>query len=159
MVALAAVVVFAGAHLSWARPAAEPVRAPIVLTGADMRPATLLNGDWAAIVDPYSNGFSTYFRNQKQQPGGTQPIEYNFSKSSTLKAPGDWNTQRESLLCYEGPVWYERDFTYQPREHTHISLHVGAANYRSWFWVNGKKVCEHKEGLHGAENERWTEEY
>jgi beta-glucuronidase len=23
---------------------------------------------------------------------------------------------------------------------------VGAANYRSWFWVNGKKVCEHEGG-------------
>ncbi|HXR38727.1 MAG TPA: glycoside hydrolase family 2 TIM barrel-domain containing protein [Terracidiphilus sp.] len=120
--------------------------APIVLTGADMRPAISLNGDWATIVDPYSNGFSSYFRNQKQQAGDTRPIEYDFAKSPALKVPGDWNTQRESLLYYEGPVWYERDFTYQPREHTHIFLHVGAANYRSWFWVNGKKVCEHEGG-------------
>jgi beta-glucuronidase len=60
--------------------------------------------------------------------------------------PGDWNTQRESLFYYEGPVWYEREFTYQPKEHTRIFLHVGAANYRSWFWINGKKVCEHEGG-------------
>jgi beta-glucuronidase len=60
--------------------------------------------------------------------------------------PGDWNTQRESLLYYEGPIWYERDFTYQPKDHTHIFLHIGAANYKSWFWVNGKKVCEHEGG-------------
>ena len=26
-------------------------------------------------------------------------------------------------------------------------LHVGAANYRSWFWVNGKKACEHEGGF------------
>ncbi|MGA2536696.1 MAG: glycoside hydrolase family 2 TIM barrel-domain containing protein, partial [Terracidiphilus sp.] len=108
--------------------------------------ATSLNGDWAAIVDPYGNGFSSYFRNQKQQPGDTRPIEYNFAKSPTLKVPGDWNTQRESLLYYEGPLWYQRDFTYQPKAHTHIFLHIGAANYRSWFWVNGKKVCEHEGG-------------
>jgi len=129
----------------WAETA--PARAPIVLTGADRRPATSLNGDWATIVDPYSNGFSSYFRDQKQQPGDTRPVEYDFAKSPTLKVPGDWNTQRESLFYYEGPVWYERDFTYQPKEHTRIFLHVGAANYRSSFWVNGEKVCEHEGGF------------
>jgi len=133
-------------HPSYSQPAPDSERAPIVLTGADMRPATSLNGNWATIVDPYSNGFSTYFRNQKQQPGDTRPIEYDFAKSPALKVPGDWNTQRESLLYYEGPIWYERDFTYQPKEHTRIFLHIGAANYRSWFWVNGKKVCEHEGG-------------
>ena len=123
-----------------------PAQAPIVITGADMRPATSLNGDWHTIVDPYYGGFTGYSRNQKQEPGG-RVVEYDFSKSPTLKVPGDWNTQRESLLYYEGPIWYERDFTYQPKEHTHIFLHVGAANYKSTFWVNGKKVCEHEGGF------------
>src|ERR1039458_2745510 len=50
-------------HAASAQPA--PVKAPIVITGADRRPATSLDGDWASIVDPYSNGFSGYFRNQK----------------------------------------------------------------------------------------------
>jgi len=127
--------------VAWAAPS------PIVLTGADRRPATSLNGDWATIVDPYSNGFSGYFRNEKAKPGDTRPTEYDFSKSPTLKVPGDWNTQRESLFYYEGPVWYERDFSYQPKEHTRIFLHVGAANYRSWFWVNGQAVCEHEGGF------------
>jgi len=84
--------------------------------------------------------------NQKAKPGDPFPIEYDFSKAAKLKVPADWNTQRESLLYYEGPVWYEHDFTYQPREHTRIFLHVGAANYHSWFWVNGQKVCEHEGG-------------
>jgi beta-glucuronidase len=130
---------------SWAEPV--PLPAPIVLTGADRRPALSLDGEWSTIVDPYSSGFSGFFRNQKAQPGDTRPTEYDFSKSPTLKVPGDWNTQRESLLYYEGPIWYERDFSYQPREHTRIFLHVGAANYRSWFWVNGQKVCEHEGGF------------
>ncbi|HEV2485968.1 MAG TPA: glycoside hydrolase family 2 TIM barrel-domain containing protein [Terracidiphilus sp.] len=138
---------------------AAPVRAasdaPIVLTGADRRPATSLNGDWASIVDPYFSGLFSFhheektdgwFLNAKAKPSDTRPIEYNFSKAPKLKVPGDWNTQRESLFYYEGPIWYERDFTFQPKEHTRIFLHVGAANYRSWFWVNGKKVCEHEGG-------------
>ena len=88
-----------------------------------------------------------WFINQKAKPGDPFPTEYDFSKASKLKVPGDWNTQRESLFYYEGPVWYERDFTYQPKEHTRVFLHVGAANYKSWFWVNGEKVCEHEGGF------------
>ncbi len=145
-----ALVTFAGlwalsfSDTAWAQPASSP--APIVLTGADMRPATSLNGEWHTIVDPYFNGFPGYSRNQKPEPGG-RVVEYDFSKSPTLKVPGDWNTQRDSLLYYEGPIWYERDFGYQPKEHTHIFLHIGAANSKSWFWVNGKKVCEHEGGF------------
>jgi beta-glucuronidase len=129
-----------------------------VLTGADRRPATSLEGEWASIVDPYFSGLFSFhheekkngwFLNQKAKPGDPFPIEYDFAKAPKLKVPGDWNTQRESLLFYEGPVWYERDFTYQPKERTRTFLHVGAANYHSWFWVNGQKVCEHEGGYTG----------
>src|ERR1017187_924836 len=130
--------------------------APIVLTGPDRRPAISLKGDWGSIVDPYFAGLFSFhhiekkngwFLNQKAQPDDPYPTEYNFYTAPKLRVPGDWNTQRESLFYYEGPMWYERDFTYQPKEHTHIFLHVGAANYRSWFWVNGQKVCEHEGGF------------
>jgi beta-glucuronidase len=131
------------ASYCYAQPSQAP--APIVITGADMRPAMSLDGDWATIVDPYFSGMPGYARNQKQEPGG-RVIEYDFSKSQTLKVPGDWNTQRESLLYYEGPLWYEHDFTYQPRPHTRVFLHIGAANYKSWFWVNGTEACEHEGG-------------
>jgi beta-glucuronidase len=130
--------------------------ATVVLTGADRRIAVSLDGDWASIVDPYFSGLFSFhhqekpngwFLNRKAEPGDPFPTEYDYSKAPKLKVPGDWNTQRDSLLFYEGPVWYERDFDYQPKEHTRIFLHVGAANYHSWFWVNGKKVCEHEGGF------------
>jgi len=130
-----------------AQTAQSPVQPPIVMTGADVRPATSLNGEWATIVDPYSAGFSSYYRNQITVPGDNKLVEYNFAKSPKLKVPGDWNTQRPSLLYYEGPIWYQRDFTYQPKQHTRVFLHIGAANYKSWFWVNTKKVCEHEGGF------------
>jgi beta-glucuronidase len=156
LVLLAAVEAFPAPADAQAGPA--PVKPPIVITGADMRPATSLNGEWGAIVDPYFSGLFSFhhqeksngwFLNQKAKPGDPFPIEYNFATASKLKVPSDWNTQSESLLYYEGPVWYERDFTYHPKEHTKIFLHIGAANYRSWFWVNGKKVCEHEGGFTG----------
>lgn len=135
--------------------AAQSVQAPIVLTGADVRPATSLNGEWGSIVDPYFSGLYTFhheekkngwFLNRKAQPGDPFPTEYDFSKAPRLKVPGDWNTQRASLLFYEGPVWYEHDFEYNAKPHDHVYLRIGAANYRSWFWVNGQKVCEHEGG-------------
>ncbi|MGD0731664.1 MAG: glycoside hydrolase family 2 TIM barrel-domain containing protein [Terracidiphilus sp.] len=150
-VLVAAIVAAFAAGSAWG----APVAAPIVLTGADMRPAMSLDGEWAAIVDPYFSGLYTFhheekpngwFLNRKAQPGDTSPTEYDFAKAPKLKVPGDWNTQRESLLFYEGPVWYERDFMYQLKPHTRVFLHVGAANYHSLFWVNGKKVCEHEGG-------------
>jgi len=141
-----------GLSAAWAAP---PAPAPIVLTGADRRPAISLDGEWGSIVDPYFAGLFSFhheekangwFLNQKPKPGDAFPMEYDFAKAPKLKVPSDWNTQRESLFFYEGPVWYEHDFTYQPKENTRLFLHVGAANYRSWFWVNGKKVCEHEGG-------------
>jgi hypothetical protein len=129
-IALVAVtVVLLAAHAAGAE--AATAQAPIVLTGADRRPATSLDGDWAAIVDPYFSGLFSFhheekangwFLNRKAQPGDTFPTEYDFAKAPTLKVSCDWNTQREPLLYYEGPIWYERDFTYQPREHTRIFL-------------------------------------
>ena len=130
--------------------------ATTIFTSADRRPSLSLNGQWASIVDPYFSGLFSfhheekkngYFLNRKAQPGDPFPTEYDFTKVPKLNVPGDWNTQRESLMFYEGPIWYERDFEYQPKEHTRVFLHVGAANYRSWFWVNGKKVCEHEGGF------------
>lgn len=135
--------------------AAQATEGTMVLTGADRRPATSLNGEWASIVDPYFAGLFSFhheekkngwFLNYKAKPGDPFPTEYDYATAPKLKVPGDWNTQRESLFYYEGPMWYERDFTYTPKEHTRVFLHVGAANYQSFFWVNGKKVCEHEGG-------------
>ncbi|HZB89055.1 MAG TPA: glycoside hydrolase family 2 TIM barrel-domain containing protein [Terracidiphilus sp.] len=136
--------------------AAQATSGTMVLTGADRRPAASLNGEWASIADPYFAGLFSFhheekkngwFLNYKAKPGDPFPTEYDYATAPKLKVPGDWNTQREALLYYEGPMWYERGFTYTPKQHTRVFLHVGAANYQSLFWVNGKKVCEHEGGF------------
>ena len=91
-----------------------------VLAAVDHRHAVSLDGAWHVIVDPYGNGLydshgkarSDGFARNLEQSDSTGPIEYNFAKSPTLQVPGDWNTQRESLMFYEGPLWYEKDFEY-----------------------------------------------
>src|SRR5580700_2882442 len=127
----------------------------ILLVAVDHRPTISLNGDWHTIVDPYATGLYTfhgklrtdgYFMNGKQAPGG-EPVEYDFQKSPVLHVPGDWNTQRESLFFYEGIMWYEKDFSYVRKPGRRVFFHVGAANYRSYVWVNGKKICEHEGGF------------
>jgi len=132
---------------------AQPA-APIAITGADLRPALSLNGDWHALPDQYGSGLYDFhqhlsahgwFENRKAGNGG--PQDYDFATAPTLKVPGDWNTQRPEFLWYEGLMWYEKDFQFAPKPHTRTFLHIGAANYKSYFWVNGTKVCEHEGGF------------
>jgi len=143
-----------GCVVARAQAAAAP--APIVITGADRRAAQSLNGDWHVIPDPYQTGLYDFhkheiargwFVNDKAKPGDTGPIDYDFAKAPTIKVPGDWNTQKPELFWYEGLMWYEKDFEYTAKAGTKVYLHVGAANYKSIFWVNGKKVCEHEGGF------------
>jgi len=132
-----------------------------VLAAADHRHPVSLDGEWHAIVDPYGTGlydFSGKPRNNgfAQNETQTDPaglIEYSFAKSPTLRVPGDWNTQRESLFYYEGLVWYEKDFDYHTRPGKRVFLHVGAANYRAHLWVNGMALCEHEGGFTGFDCE------
>ena len=129
---------------------------PIVLTGGDERPAFSLNGDWHSIPDPYYAGLYDFhgheskrgwYLNRKAKPGDTSPIEYDFAQSPVLHVPGDWNTQDPELFLYEGPMWYEKDFDYNVKLGTRVFLRVGAANYKSIFWVNGKRICDHTGGF------------
>ena len=131
-------------------------QSPIVITGADKRTALSLNGDWHVIPDPYQTGLydfhkhelkNGWFVNEKAKSGDTGPVDYDFSKAETIKVPGDWNTQKPELFWYEGLMWYEKDFDFEPKPHTRTFLRVGAANYKSIFWVNGQKVCEHVGGF------------
>jgi beta-glucuronidase len=127
-----------------------------VLVDADHRTTQSLNGDWHFIVDPYDGGLygfhrelrkDGYFLNGVPETGSVGLLEYDFSKSPTLKVPGDWNTQRDQLFYYEGLLWYQRDFDYTAPPGHHTFLHIGAANYKSIAWVNGKQVCSHEGGF------------
>ena len=97
-----------------------------LMTNAFNREATLLNGYWKYIVDPYENGFYNYryepFENQKnpgngafftnaKRKGKADLVEYDFDKMDSLKVPGDWNSQKENLFYYEGSVFESIDAT------------------------------------------------
>ena len=121
-----------------------------------------LNGLWHYLVDPYETGYrnhrnwlpfdeaentkasaSPYWLNRKMQ-GPSDRIEYDFGASPTLEVPGDWNHQDDTLLYYEGTLWYERDFDFAPEKGQRYFLHFGAVNYRADVYLNGEKVGFHE---------------
>ena len=129
---------------------------PTVLVDVDHRKAMSLDGDWHYIVDPYEKGLYTFHRevrkdgfflNGAPEAGSDGLIEYDFARSPTLKVPGDWNTQSDLLYYYEGLLWYQRDFDFKPSPGHKTFLHIGAANYKSTAWVNGKQACSHEGGF------------
>ncbi|HEY4111258.1 glycoside hydrolase family 2 protein [Puia sp.] len=120
-----------------------------------------LDGRWNYIIDPYENGFYDYrhqpydqsasgsggFYDDKKQTDKSQLIEYDFSRSPTLKVPGDWNSQDEKLLYYEGTIWYRRIFQLTKHPHQRYFLYFGAVNYEAHIYLNGKKLGMHKGGF------------
>lgn len=135
----------------------RPVAAadPPLIANPDDRRTISLDGDWHTIVDPYENGYydyryqpseNGYFKNAKPA-SPADLVEYDFDRSPTLKVPGDWNSQRESLFFYEGTVWYKTSFDLRPREDSRLFVYFGAANYRARVWINGDKLGEHEGGF------------
>lgn len=128
-----------------------------LLVDVDHRPSVSLDGRWHYLVDMTGANLytakgeirdTTYALNQRLDVSGpTKPAEYNFATAPTLNVPGDWNTQDPTLFRYEGVIWYQRDFDFQPTPGTRTFLHIGAANYRSHVWVNGKRLCDHEGGF------------
>jgi beta-glucuronidase len=121
------------------------------------RHTTSLDGQWRVIVDPYDVGYLDYraqplksnaafYKNYKPQ-SPSELVEYDFDTSGQLNVPGDWNTQRESLLFYEGSVWYKRSFDYAKDPKKRLFVHFGAANYLADVYLNGEELGHHEGGF------------
>src|SRR5579863_6695106 len=127
---------------------AEAAPAPAnLIANVPARTTISLSGVWHAIVDPYETGLSDRFYENRKPKDKQDLVEYDFDASGTLKVPGDWNSQRDSLLFYEGPVWYERSFSYQKHPHTRTFIYFGAANYQAHVYLNGESLGEHEGGF------------
>lgn len=130
--------------------------APLIVN-SDARRTTSLDGAWHVIVDPYDAGKLDYrarplknnnafFKDYKPQ-SKSELVEYDFDRSGQLNVPGDWNTQRESLLFYEGTVWYKQSFDYQKPAGDRLFLYFGAANYQADVYLNGELLGHHEGGF------------
>ena len=121
------------------------------------RQTTTLNGAWHVIVDPYDVGKLDYharplknnnafFKDHKPQ-SKSELVEYDFDHSPQLNVPGDWNTQRDTLLFYEGTVWYKQTFDYHKSSGERLFLYFGGANYQVDVYLNGELLGHHEGGF------------
>ena len=117
-----------------------------IIQNIDARNFNNLDGRWHYIVDPYETGNNAFYQN-KQQQSKSDLIEYDFAKSPALNVPGDWNSQDDKLLYYEGTVWYEHDFNVSPKPGKRYFLYFKSVNYEASVYVNGKEAGEHKGGF------------
>ncbi len=122
------------------------------------RQTVSLDGDWKAFVDQYETGYydyrrnpmpdgKTFFADLKFSDDRTKLVEYDFDTASSLRVPGDWNTQRPELYMYEGTVWYRQKFNASPAAGRRSFLYFGAANYEAVVGVNGHAVARHVGGF------------
>jgi beta-glucuronidase len=118
-----------------------------LINNVPKRTTISLNGSWHFIVDPYEIGLNAHFYRNAKPKGKNDLIEYDFDKSDVLNVPGDWNTQKKDMLFYEGPVWYEKSFSYRKQEHTRVFINFGAANYFTRVYLNGDALGEHEGGF------------
>ena len=117
-----------------------------LIANVSARTTISLNGSWRVIVDPFENGRSGFFRDAKAKDK-SDLVEYSFDASPVMNVPGDWNTQREQLMFYEGPVWYRRAFGYHKREGIRTFVYFAAVNYKATVYLNGEKLGEHEGGF------------
>jgi beta-glucuronidase len=125
---------------------AQVPSAPLIVDVSG-RKITSLNGAWHIIVDPLETGLNAKYYLNRKPKDKAELVEYDFDKSETLNVPGDWNTQKEKLLFYEGPIWYEKSFSYSKREHTRVFAYFAAVNYRARIYLNGEALGEHEGGF------------
>jgi len=123
-----------------------------LITNVDGRKTISLNGEWKVIVDPYelgsrdASGRTGFFKDKKPQTR-SDLVEYSFDAAPSLNVPGDWNTQKESLMFYEGAVWYRKTFDYQRKQNSRVFVYFGAANYLAEVYLNGEKIGRHEGGF------------
>lgn len=141
-----------------------PTSAPLLHNAFD-RPATSLNGDWRYLVDRYETSVYNFWRIpfdslppeaygrdavwlDETPKDKTDRLEYDWDSAATLTVPGDWNSQVDELLFYEGSIWYRTKFD-DPRADSKdkLLLYFGGANYRTDVYLNGRKIGSHTGGF------------
>lgn len=131
-----------------------------LITNINARRTLDLNGRWQYIIDPYETGFYDYrYKERKESDpdaywNSDVPAnksvrkEHGFVEKYSLNVPGDWNSQADKFLYYEGTVWYKRDFNFKRTlVNSKLVLYFGAVNYRADVYLNGKKIGSHRGGF------------
>lgn len=128
-----------------------------LLTNIPGRKTTSLNGKWQYIIDIYETGFYDYrykeraeddpeaYWNTDVPANSLDRKEHGYNDKYTLNVPGDWNSQADKFLYYEGSVWYKKSFDYKKsNQNNKLYVYFGAVSYKADVYLNGKKLGAHK---------------
>lgn len=142
-----------GISSAWAQP---------VLVAADLRQQQSLDGPWHWSIDPYRDGLAGFHGeppNQRTNRAADVNIaevmqakprtffEYDMQQSPVTSLPGSWIGHAPEMRLYQGLVWYQREFpATAPKPGNRVFLRIGAAEYRSYVYLNGKPLGEHRGG-------------
>jgi beta-glucuronidase len=142
--------------------AALPPPPPVVLTSADMRPHQSLDGAWHWSVDPFRDGMKGFHGGPPGEStkrwadviqadvaakNPTKWFEFDMQQSPTVQLPGAWIGHSPEMRHYNGLVWYQRTFDFQPQERKRTFVRFGAVDYRAEVYVNGEHVGRHFGGF------------
>ena len=109
-----------------------------------------LNGEWHYAIDQYDTCLrQKWFLEQYfDKDGRSLPVDFSFQDWPTISLPCSVNTEKPELFWYEGPLVFTRTFSWDMQENMGKKgcLRIGAANYFSYVFMNGKYICKHEGG-------------
>ncbi|RYY25018.1 MAG: beta-glucuronidase [Sphingomonadales bacterium] len=132
------------------------------LVAADMRPSQSLDGAWHWSIDPFRDGV-TGFHGDPAGPSTrrwadtvqadvarknpTTLFEFDMQQSPFTHLPGSWIGHAPEMRLYQGLVWYQRVFDFEPQPGKRLFLRFGAADYAASVYLNGKPIGTHRGGF------------
>ncbi|OSZ70161.1 beta-glucuronidase [Sphingomonas sp. IBVSS2] len=124
-----------------------------------MRPGQSLDGAWHWSVDPYRDGvagfhggppgestarFQDRIQADEAEKRPTALFEFDMQRSPVTHLPGSWIGHAPEMRYYQGLVWYQRTFDWQPAgPGKRVYLRFGSADYAASVFLNGKPVGKH----------------
>ncbi len=109
-----------------------------------------LDGIWRFAADVFDTFIRKKFFEEisTDEKGRDKPVDFDFDQWEQVKVPSNWNLQKEKYWFFEGTGIYTRKFKFWKKSpDERVFLRIGAANYESRVWLNGKLIARHRGGF------------
>jgi beta-glucuronidase len=106
-------------------------------------------GPWRLTLDMFEEGLRQNWPALDEKPpaGWTLPRDYDLAGGTPVEVPSCWNLNRPEWRHFEGTGWYATHFEARPeRPGERTFLRIGAANYETRVFLNGRFLGRHLGG-------------